>query len=258
MCLILFAVNQHPKYSLIAAANRDEFYKRPTADAGFWNDHPHVLAGRDLVAKGTWLGVNTYGRIAMLTNYRDLSDLKQNAPSRGDLVAEYLVKKRADGQEFSDKLIKKGPFYNGFNLLFGNRNILTYYSNISGQPEKINKGIYGLSNHLINTEWPKVIKGKKVFSELINDQEDLNPEAFLEALYDDIKAPDHLLPDTGVGLEFERTLSSMFIKSPEYGSRCSTVVLADINGNWLFYERVYDIRDFTYRTNSFKFKELSV
>lgn len=257
MCLILFAINQHPKYNLIAAANRDEFYKRPTADAEFWNDHPHVLAGRDLLAKGTWMGINRYGRIAMLTNYRDLSNLKANAPSRGNLVADYLIKNDVSHQQYEEELISKGPSYNGFNLLFGNRNFLTYYSNIAGQPEKIEKGIYGLSNHLLNTEWPKIIKGKKVFSELLHDKENLSPEAFLEALYDDIKAPDHLLPDTGVGLEFERVLSPMFIKSLEYGSRCSTVVLADINGNWSFYERVYDVRDFSYRTNAYEFKELS-
>lgn len=256
MCLILFAINEHPKYSLVAAANRDEFYERPTADAAFWPDHPHVLAGRDRLANGTWAGVNKYGRIAMLTNYRDPSNIKQDAPSRGDLVAEYLIKNGISYQEYNNQLLSKGPAYNGLNLLFGNRKLLTYYSNITGEIEKIDNGIHGLSNDFLDTEWPKVVKGKKVFTELLNDQEDLDPEAFLEALHDDVKAPDHLLPDTGVGVDFERTLSPMFIKSPEYGSRSSTVILADINGNWSFHERVYDVRDFTYRTNVFEFKEL--
>lgn len=254
MCLILFAIDQHPEYALIAAANRDEFYERPTADAHFWQDHPHVLAGRDLQAKGTWMGVSKAGKISMLTNYRDLSKIKPDAPSRGDLVADFLINELQE-ESYLNELIARADQYNGFNLLFGDRDKLMYYSNVSERSEKLNKGVYGLSNHLLNSQWPKVERGKEKLKEIITNNKKIEPELLFEALYDDIKAPDHQLPDTGVGLEKERMLSAMFIKSADYGSRCSTVVLADHSGNWHFYERVYSTNDFSYRTNEFIFKE---
>ncbi|MGK7392569.1 MAG: NRDE family protein [Candidatus Cyclobacteriaceae bacterium M2_1C_046] len=254
MCLILFAINKHPKYALVVAANRDEFYARPTADAHFWPDHPNVLAGRDLEANGSWMGVSTEGKISMLTNYRDLSNIKTNAPSRGDIVADFL-KKNVQEEQYLKGLDKKADLYNGYNLLFGSRNKLMYYSNVSENFEELTKGIFGLSNHLLNSKWPKIERGKEKLKEIVLGNEPIKPELLFEALYDDIKAPDHQLPDTGVGLEKERMLSPMFIKSADYGSRCSTVVLADHEGNWHFYERVYSPKDFSYRTNEFTFKE---
>lgn len=252
MCLILFSIEQHPSYSLIVAANRDEFYARPTADADFWEDHPDILAGRDLQALGTWMGVTRTGKISMLTNYRDLSNLNPSAPSRGDLVSDFL-KKNINEDQYLEMISSKGNEYNGFNLLFGNSKKLIYYSNISDEHKIITSGTYGLSNHLLDTEWPKVKKGRERLKEIIR-QENIEPEQLFEALYDDIKAPDHHLPDTGVGLDLERMLSPMFIKSADYGSRCSTVVLVDKKDNWHFYERVYNTINYSYRTNEYIFR----
>ena len=255
MCLILLAIKSHPVYDLIIAANRDEFYHRPTADASFWDDHPHVLAGRDLNAMGTWMGVNLYGQTAMITNYRDLKNIKPQAPSRGKLVADFLIDKALHEDEYLENLKVNSHQYNGYNLLFGTRDMMVYYSNVSNHYQKLSSGIFGLSNHFLDTDWPKVERGKKALKTLINKNDELEPEGLFEALYDDIKAPDHLLPDTGVGMDMEKMLSPIFIKSPDYGSRCSTILLADKKGNWYFYERVYNVKDFSFRTNEFSFRE---
>ena len=255
MCLIVFAINEHPDYPLVVAANRDEFYSRPTADAAFWKDHPQILAGRDLQAQGTWMGVTTSGKIAMLTNYRNLSNIKPNAPSRGDLVADYL-KHNVLQEDYLAQVRSGGAEFNGFNLIFGKKDKLTYYSNVSEKSELLTKGIFGLSNHLLNSNWPKVTRGKEKLAEILQGKNQIDPEDLFAALYDDIKAPDHQLPDTGVGLEKERMLSPMFIKSGDYGSRCSTIILADKENNWHFYERVYDTNKFSYRTNEYTFKEV--
>lgn len=236
------------------ASNRDEFYTRPTADAHFWDDHNHVLAGRDLQAGGTWMGVNLHGSIAMLTNYRDLSNLKADAPSRGELVSDYLIDNFRQPKPYDQRLLNEGQKYNGFNLMYGTADQLSYYSNITNEITSLSRGFYGLSNHLLNSSWPKVEAGKNKLQSILQS-ENLDPEELFEALYDDIKAPDHLLPDTGVGLEMERMLSPMFIKSAGYGSRCSTVVLVNRNNEWTFTERIYDTNNFSFKTQKFRFSE---
>ena len=254
MCLILFSYKNHPRYKLIVAANRDEFYERPTAIANFWEDHPDIVAGRDLEAKGTWMGMNKKtGAIAMLTNYRDLANNKPNAPSRGDLVSDFLIEDNT-AEEYYQQRAAMLPQYNGFNLLIGQADNLHYTSNqFKSGLKKIPKGTYGLSNHLLNTEWPKTKKGKLKL-EAITKERHFEVEHLFEALYDDELAKDNELPDTGVGLEKERWLSPQFIKSPKYGTRCSTIILVDNNNKSLYAERTYNPTTFEYDTVYHKFK----
>ena len=249
MCLILFAVNSHPDYKLLVAANRDEFYERPTRKAEFWKDHPQILAGRDLVAEGTWMGVNTAGKLSMITNYRDLSNLKAEAPSRGKLVSDFLIGSSSP-KDYLSKLNKVRDVYNGYNLLIGSVDDLWYYSNVEGKIKQLGSGFYGLSNHLLNTPWPKVEKGTREFREAVEQD---RFEDLLEILYNNDKAPDPDLPDTGVGLEMERMLSPLFIKSSNYGTRTSTILKVSRDNELDFTERTYNLNDFSYSEERYTF-----
>lgn len=235
MCLIVFAYDCHPDYRLILAANRDEFYRRPTAAAGFWADCPGVLAGRDLEAMGTWLGITESGRFAALTNYRDPAAHKADARSRGELVQAYLCGRLSPG-EYLAGVREGGCLYNGFNLLVGDAGSLLYYSNRSGAIETVTAGIHGLSNRLLDTPWPKVERAKAHLAECVAAS-GAAPEPLFTLLADRSAATDNELPDTGVGLAWERLLSPVFIASPDYGSRSSTVLAIDRHGRVDFYER---------------------
>ncbi|GAB4454731.1 MAG: NRDE family protein [Bacteroidia bacterium] len=237
MCLIVISLNNHPIYQLVLVANRDEFYERPTKTANFWEEHPNLLAGKDILAGGTWLGLTTEGKFSALTNYRDVTNLKKNAPSRGNLVLNYLVNKY-NPKEYINTFKENEDLYNGFNLLIGNLNELYYYSNISKEFLKINNGIHGLSNAFLNTSWQKVQKGKEKLTNILKNSK-ISPDSLFEMMYDKEIASDDLLPNTGVGLEWERKLSSMFIQSPKYGTRCTTIILLDKNNNLLFGERIF-------------------
>ncbi|MEH7332409.1 NRDE family protein [Neobacillus drentensis] len=224
MCLILFAYNIHPEYKLIVAANRDEFYNRPTAPAHFWEDSPEILAGRDLEKMGTWMGVTDLGRFAALTNYRNPKELTEGKQSRGELVADAL---KYDGvlANYMAKLAENNAQYPGYNLLAGGANELYYYSNIGQELQKLKPGIYGVSNHLLDTEWPKVKIGKDGLSKIIGgNREDMVENLFALLQYSEASS-DELLPNTGVPLDLERMLSPLFIKSEQYGTRSSTVML---------------------------------
>lgn len=251
MCLIFLSVNNHPDYKLIVAANRDEFYNRKTAAAEYWKDNPEILGGRDLEAGGTWLGITKTGRMSMITNYRDLKNIKSNAPSRGHLVSDYLAS-RISPELYLKSLEPKDKLYNGYNLLVGTPDEMWYHSNYKEGIQELKNGLFGLSNHLLETPWPKVESGKKRMKEIL--RRSFKPEDFFEMLLDEEIATDNLLPDTGVGLERERALSAMFIKSPGYGTRCSTVVLIDNNNQVFFTERVYDLQTFSFSENTFTFK----
>ncbi|MTI40535.1 NRDE family protein [Fulvivirga lutimaris] len=244
MCLILFANNAHPKYKLIVAANRDEFYERPTKPADYWEENPNILAGRDLEAGGTWLGITKQGRLSLLTNFRDLQNIKSDAPSRGHLVSDFL-KSNISGQEYLNNISEEGELYNGFNIICGDWDNLHYYGNYQKGVHKIDAGVHGLSNALLDTHWPKVVKGIDNLKELMK-QDKIDPDQLFELLYDDQKAADSQLPNTGVGYEMEKMLSPLFIKSERYGSRCSTVLLVDKNDNVTFIERTYNTSDFTF------------
>jgi uncharacterized protein with NRDE domain len=234
MCLILLAWQAHPDYPLVVAANRDEYYSRRTAAADFWNDAPDVLAGRDLEAGGTWLGVTRSGRFAALTNYRDPARNKTGAPSRGELVHRFL----SDGQtaeNYLSELESCAHRYNGFNLVFGDLDGLWCFSNCGEGEQALAPGVYGLSNHLLDTPWPKVARGKSALNGALRALPD---EAQLFTLLrDDSIAPDEALPRTGVSLEWERLLSAAFIHSPQYGTRSATVLLRDRSGRVRFIEQ---------------------
>jgi uncharacterized protein with NRDE domain len=252
MCLIFLSIHNHPNYKLILAGNRDEFYNRKTAAAQFWNDQPAILGGRDLEAGGTWLGMSKTGKIATVTNYRDPQNIDPHAPSRGHLVSDFLVDDIAPSQYLS-AISSNGKRYNGFNLIVGSMDELWYYSNYGPGIEKLAPGFYGLSNHLLETSWPKVVRGKERLRPVL-DKSKIDPEELLAMLYDEQRAEDELLPSTGLSLERERALSSMFIKMEGYGSRCSTVILIDKNNEVIFSERVYNAPTFEYTTQNFRFK----
>ena len=223
MCLILLSYNNHPSYRLILAANRDEFYDRPTAPLGFWDEAPHVLAGRDLKSGGTWLGVTKTGRICAITNFRDPAVQIPDAPSRGLLVENFL-KGTEPPERYLQNVSKDGHRYNGFNLLAGDLSGLFCCSNRSDGISRLSPGIHGLSNHLLDTPWPKVAKGKKCLEKILSADE-IDCESIFGLLSDCNTPADRDLPDTGVGLEWERILSPLFIKSAIYGTRSSSIVL---------------------------------
>lgn len=231
MCLIVFAWQVVPAVPLIAAANRDEFYERATAPAAPWPEHPQIYAGRDLQAGGSWMGITRPvddggpSRFAAITNIRAPSEHKGNAPSRGQLVANYLAGSMTP-QKYIDSIRPTAHEYNGFNLVLGDRDTLIWYSNKgdadprNGKP--LEPGVYGLSNALLDAPWPKVLKTKAQFASLLCLG--APDDAFFEMLSDTAQAPDLRLPETGVPLDLERVLSAVRIESPSYGTRTSTVV----------------------------------
>jgi len=201
MCLILFAYKIHPNYRLILAANRDEFYNRSTAPLDYWAEHPDVLAGRDLIGNGTWLGVNRTGRIAALTNFRERGAQMQKAPSRGALIHNYLTADSAP-LHYLKEVRNIGHIYNGFNLITGDTDGLFYYSNRATRIHKLKPGFYGISNHFLDTSWPKVKIGKVRLQGQLNAHEKIDPEKIFKILSDRSMPIDDELPDTGVGLQW--------------------------------------------------------
>jgi uncharacterized protein with NRDE domain len=233
MCLVLVVWRVHPLYPCLVAANRDEFHARPTARAEWWPDHPQILAGRDLEAGGTWLGVTRTGRFAALTNYRDPEQRRAGVPSRGALVAS-LLESGASVAEGLTYLGAVGGDYNGFNLIFSDGERLGIYESVRGAGRELGPGIYGLSNHLLDTPWPKVQNAKTRLQAALLGLTDTAP--LLDLLRDDRPASDAQLPRTGVSLEWERLLSSAFVRAPDYGTRCSTIIRIERQGRAYFDE----------------------
>ena len=252
MCLILFAYKVHPSFRLIVAANRDEFYERPSMPAGFWDDAPQVLAGRDLKEGGTWLGIAREGKFASVTNYRDPAALRTSAPSRGKLVGNYLTGAKS-AAAYLEKIAKPAQEYNGFNLIVGDNSDLIVYSN-RGEKQELTAGIYGLSNRFLNTPWSKVVRGKKFLAGAMKKKKgaDLEAELF-RILADRRTAPDDKLPSTGIGSDWEKVLSSIFIESPGYGTRSSTILLIGRNRRVKFVEKVFDGRSKPWVESRFSF-----
>lgn len=240
MCIAYLAIGAHPGWPLFIAANRDEFHARPTTAAAPWPGHPDLLAGIDDIAGGTWLGVTREGRFGLLTNYRDMA-YEPQAASRGALVADYL-KARTPPDAYAGQVAAQGGRYNGFNLIVGDLKRAFYVGNRRGGGEALGlaPGRYVLSNHLLNTAWPKTQRLKKRLDDYPLDdlEKTLNP--VFDILKDQTIADDDALPSTGLSLERERLLSSPFIISPEYGTRCSTVVAIDKAGRGFFSEITYD------------------
>ena len=238
MCLILTAYRQHKHYPLVLAANRDEFYNRPTRQIEAWQDRPGIIAGRDLKGSGTWMGIDRQGRLAAITNYRDPANLKSDAPTRGLLVSNFLSG-TPSAESYLTTLSKTADRYNGFNLLLYDQSGLWHYSNRQGAITALEPGIHGLSNHLLNTPWPKVRRGRHAFAEALQANPSIDPETLLTLMEDRRIAPDDQLPQTGVSLEWERMLSPMFIQSDTYGTRCTSVVLFNRSGMISFVEKTH-------------------
>lgn len=237
MCLILFAIDCHPQYRLVVAANRDEYYHRQTLPADFWPDNPSILAGRDGYQGGTWMGITTAGRIAALTNYRDPSRHNPQAPSRGHLVREYLESSTSPVPYMRD-LLDESDRYNGFNLLAGTPENLYYFSNREKIIRPLEKGCHGISNSLLDVPWPKVTRGIDGLTACLRQQE-INHEDLFALMADRELADDSDLPHTGVSLEMERMLSSIFIEMPGYGTRSTTILLVNRENQVQFWERTF-------------------
>ncbi|WP_377889080.1 NRDE family protein [Alkalihalobacillus sp. R86527] len=235
MCLIAIAIDQNPEYPFILIANRDEFYERPTEGAHFWKDQPNLLAGRDLKAYGTWLGVSVEGKIAALTNFREPSE-PDKEQSRGELPVRFLTQ-NVEAYDYLVNLQSLKANYNGFNLIAGRFDELYYYSNRENEVRKIQEGIHAVSNHLLNTSWPKVNLLKENLSTYLSQNEDPVPEELLKLLDHEVVALDRDLPDTGISLEWERMLSSIYIQSNTYGTRAQTIIMVSNTGEVTFVEK---------------------
>ena len=233
------ALNTHPDYQLILLANRDEYYERPSASARFWGEAPSILAGKDLRAGGTWLGITRNGRIAAVTNYRDPASVREGAPSRGTLVSNFLVGQESTGG-YLERANREADRFNGFNLIIGDIDQLYWYSNRGDGVQSLEPGIYGLSNHLLDTPWPKVAKSKDALAHLLSGQRAPSLEELFHILADRTIPDDASLPHTGVELELERILSPIFIVSPTYGTRSSTVLLIDVQDRVTFVEKTFN------------------
>jgi uncharacterized protein with NRDE domain len=235
MCLILVAWQAHPDYPLVVAANRDEFFARPTDAASFWPDN-RILAGHDLKEGGTWMGITRSGRFAALTNYRDPARQFDGAVSRGRLVADLLTSSDAPSVWLADKAAGAAA-YNGFNLIAAADGELAWASNVSGDCQTLPPGVYGLSNHLLDSPWPKVRAARSALARALEALP--NDQPLFDLLRDDTIPPDEQLPRTGVGIEWERLLSSAFVKAPGYGTRSSTVMLMRRDGTLVFDEQTW-------------------
>lgn len=257
MCLLLIGWKTHPRYRLVLAGNRDEFHDRPSAPLGWWQDDPRILGGRDLQAGGTWLGVARSGRFGIVTNFRDLQAPVEGAPSRGSLIPRFLTGATSP-KEFLDDLRGAAPRYSGFNLLVGGPRALYYFSNRGESvPRSLAPGIYGISNHLLDTPWPKLKRTRERFAPLVA-QTDLDTESLFAVLNDREPAPVDDLPSTGLPLEWERVVSAPFIVNERYGTRCSSVLAVERNGRTILQERRFDATGMQTGSSRFEFRSADI
>ncbi|HTY02487.1 MAG TPA: NRDE family protein [Rhodocyclaceae bacterium] len=235
MCLILVAWQVHPEFPLVVAANRDEFFSRPTASANFWPGN-EILAGRDLQAGGTWMGITRCGRFAALTNYRDPALYRDGLASRGQLVADFLAA-QAEPTVWLEHIRSMAPDFNPFNVVVGDRRTLACFSSVSGEIRRLEPGVFGLSNHLLDTPWPKVEAAKSSLARALKALPD--DGALFDLLRDDTIHADEALPRTGVSLAWERLLSAAFVQGPGYGTRSSTVLKVSRRGTPILDEKTW-------------------
>jgi uncharacterized protein with NRDE domain len=240
MCILFIAVNQHPKFPLIIAANRDESHIRPTSNSAFWEHHKHILAGKDNQAGGTWMGISKNGDVSALTNIRAPGKEVENAKTRGELVLNFLLASNKEKKKYAQILSETKSNYNGYNLLFGSLEQLYVYNNFEDTCIPLEDGIYGLSNASLNSSWPKISTGRDAIAKYCQHADVLDTEHLFELLRNDRAAEDSVLPKTGIPIELERRLSSIFIKSPEYGTRSSTVLLVDHDQHAVWEERTFN------------------
>ena len=256
MCIAYLAINPQPDWSLFIAANRDEFHGRPTLPAAPWENNPDIIAGIDCEAGGTWLGISKQGRFGLITNFRDPASLMNGAPSRGKLVSDFLFS-GCTALDYSESILASAAQYNGFNLICGDGRDIYYIGNRNPQqqPRKLGNGSHVLSNHFLDTPWPKAERLRTALNafdiQALPEAEAL--EQVFSILKDNNRAPDADLPQTGLSLERERLLSSPFIISPDYGTRCSTVIAIHKNGQALFSERTYNTKGEAVKQVKFEF-----
>jgi uncharacterized protein with NRDE domain len=257
MCLLVIAWKNHPRYRLILAGNRDEFHDRPATPLNWWHDDARILAPRDLKAGGTWLGVARSGRFGVVTNFRDLQAPAENSPSRGALIPRFLTGATSP-KEYLDDLRGAAPRYSGFNLLVGGPRALYYFSNRGTPvPQALKPGVYGIANHLLDTPWPKLVRTRERFNELLKQPEP-SIDALFRMLADRTRAVDHELPQTGLPLDWERMVSAPFIVNERYGTRCSTVLLVERTGRTVLHERRFDPEGVQTGVSRFEFKSADV
>ena len=242
MCLILFAYRVHPDYPLVLAANRDEFHARPSRQAHYWEQAslPRILAGRDQVAGGTWLGITENGRFAAVTNIRDPGQLTDKPRSRGELPSHFLAGTES-ASEYCRQVAERADDYVGFNLLVSDGQQMCYLNNRDRTVCELQPGVYGLSNAQLDSDWPKVRHGKQRLAELVSKPQ-LSTDELLAIMANRAIASDKTLPETGVPIAMERTLSATFILASEigYGTRCSTALVFDARGGFRFSERNFN------------------
>lgn len=236
MCLVVIAYRSHPRYPLIVAANRDEFHARPAQKLNWWPNAPDIMAGRDLQAGGTWLGLHRSGRFATVTNFRDAVPPKRGLASRGSLVSDFLESDLPESEFLTS--VDVGNFA-GFNLLAWDGDSLGYLSNRNGSGGEIAPGIYGLANATLDTPWPKVERSKELLGELITADE-VNPSQLLRLLDDRRRANVRDVDAQGLPFEMAHALSAPFIVLPDYGTRCSTVVICDAQDNVVTTEKRFN------------------
>lgn len=237
MCILFVALDVYPEHPVIICANRDEFHVRPTAPAHFWPPENHLLAGKDLQAGGSWLGVNKRGEIAALTNIRAPQLQQSHKRSRGELVLKAL---NEPSTMTPDWLREQSHFYNPFNLLFGRGNELYCYHSLNQELQRLSPGFHAISNGALDDIWPKMAKGTLALEQQLSRTTSLDIDALLTIMTDQSQADDSELPRTGIALEWERQLSSIYIKHPEYGTRSTSIVIRDNRGNIEFIEVRYD------------------
>lgn len=240
MCLIVAAWHAHPDYPLVVAANRDEHFSRPTAAAHWWEDEPKILAGRDLTAMGTWLGTTRDGRFAALTNYRNPALQRAHGPSRGTLVRDALAG-IAQTRAVLGHVASEARHYTDFNLFVSDGRRLGIHESAAARTRLLDPGVYALSNHLLDTPWPKVELARERFEAVLADS--MSEEAFLALLRDDQPAAEDRLPATGISPEWERLLSPVFVRAPGYGTRSSTVL-------WMRRDGVARLREWTWNEHA--------
>jgi len=238
MCILFIAVKQHPDFPLIIAANRDEFHARVTSPSHSWSDNHQLFAGRDEQAGGTWMGIHSSGRVAALTNIRAPQRERMDAKTRGELVVNAL--ETQDDNRFLDTLRKTADEYNGYNLVYGNLDSLSVFNSHSLEHHQLTQGVYGLSNASLNTPWPKVQLGVDSLNKACQKSGELDIEDLFAILHNREIASDEHLPDTGIAKSWEKMLSSIFICSPDYGTRSSTILTVDNIGKMSWEERSYD------------------